>query len=114
MSLLLFTNHYLVTTKSNNVFVSSMNFGTFGLYLMELVFSNLWNKGYIIIRLEHLLKVSPHDAEFVKKQLVRVKLSGDGTNIGKRLHIVTFTFTLLEEGNKAHSSDGNHILAVFK
>ena len=66
------------------------------------------------IRLEHLLKVSPHDAEFVKKQLVRVKLSGDGTNIGKRLHVVTFTFTLLEEGNKAHSSDGNHILAVFK
>ena len=28
--------------------------------------------------------------------------------------VVTFTFTLLEEGNKAHSSDGNHILAVFK
>ena len=25
-----------------------------------------------------------------------------------------FTFTLLEEGNKAHSSDGSHILAVFK
>ena len=66
------------------------------------------------VRLEHLLKVSPHDAEFVKKQLVRVKLSGDGTNIGKRLHVVTFTFTLLEEGNKAHSSEGNHILAVFK
>lgn len=41
-------------------------------------------------------------------------MSGDGTNIGKRLHVVTFTFTLLEEGNKAHSSDGNHILAVFK
>ena len=49
MSLLLFANHYLVTTKSNNVFVSSMNFGTFGLYLMELVFSNLWNKGYIFV-----------------------------------------------------------------
>lgn len=66
------------------------------------------------VRLEHLLKVSPHDTEFVKKQLVRVKLSRDGTNIWKRLHVVTFTFTLLEEGNKAHSSEGNHILAVFK
>ena len=32
----------------------------------------------------------------------------------QNLHVVTFTFTLLEEGNKAHSSDGNHILAVFK
>jgi len=71
-------------------------------------------KERLYVRLEHLLKVSPHDAHFIKKQQVRVKLSGDGTNIGKRLHVVTFTFTLLEEGNKAHSSDGNHILAVFK
>ena len=41
-------------------------------------------------------------------------MSSDGTNIGKRLCVVTFTYTQLEEGNKAHSSDGNHILAVSK
>ena len=29
----------------------------------------------------------------------RVKLSGDGTNIGKRLHVINFTFTLLDEGS---------------
>ena len=40
------------------------------------------------------------------KQEVRVKLSGDGTCVGKRLHVVNFTFTLLDEGSKAHSADG--------
>ncbi len=64
------------------------------------------------VRIEHLLKTSDPEAEFVKKKLVRVKLSGDSTKIGKRLHVVTFTFTILE-GSKAHSCDGNHILAVF-
>ena len=38
---------------------------------------------------------------------------GDETNISKCLHVVGFTFTLLDE-NQACSSEGNHILAVFK
>lgn len=42
-----------------------------------------------------------------------MKLSGDGTNIGKRLYVINFTFTLLDEGNRT-SSRGNHILPVFK
>lgn len=66
------------------------------------------------IRVQHLLKVSQPDARFIRDRVLRVKLSGDGTNIGKRLHVVTFTFTLLDEGRKAYSSEGNHILAVFK
>ena len=45
---------------------------------------------------------------------VHVKLSGDGTNIGKRLHVVNFTFTLLEEGSHVHSFEGNHTLVIFK
>ena len=48
------------------------------------------------------------------KQEVRVKLSGDGTCVGKRLHVVNFTFTLLDEGSKAHSADGNYCLAMFR
>ena len=43
-----------------------------------------------------------------------VKLSGDGTNIGKRLHVVNFTFTMLDEGEKAYSAEGNHVLAIVK
>lgn len=34
--------------------------------------------------------------------------------IGKRLHVVNFTFTLLEEGARAYASEGNHTLAIFK
>ena len=43
-----------------------------------------------------------------------MKLSGDGTFVGKRLHVVNFTFTILDEGRRAHSSDGNYCLAIFR
>ena len=43
-----------------------------------------------------------------------VKLTGDGTKIGKHLHVVNFGFTLLDEGDKAYSPAGNHCLAIFK
>ena len=66
------------------------------------------------IRLTHLLRVSKSDAAFRQEKVLHVKLSGDGTNIGKRLHVINFTFTLLEEGPLAHSCHGNHILVVLK
>ena len=66
------------------------------------------------IRVQHLLKSLEPDAELNGNRVLRLKLSGDGTRIGKRLHVVMFTFTLLNEGRKACSSEGNHILAVFK
>lgn len=46
--------------------------------------------------------------------MVRVKLSGDVTSIGKQLHVINFTYTLLDEGEKACSAEGNHTLAVFR
>ena len=30
------------------------------------------------------------------------------------MHVINFTFTLLDEGSLAHSCDGNHTLAIFK
>ena len=66
------------------------------------------------VRIEHLLRVSPPDSEFIKSKKVNVKLSGDGTCIGKRLHVVCFTFTVLEESEITGSYKGNHALAVFK
>ena len=70
-------------------------------------------KDRLQIRLEHLLKTADKMAKFIVEKRVNVKLSGDGTRIGKRLHVVIFTFTLLEE-EQFCSSIGNHILAVFK
>ena len=42
-----------------------------------------------------------------------MKVTGDGTWVGKRLHIVTFGLTLLEEGAAAKSS-GNHSVCLLK
>ena len=56
---------------------------------------------------------SPPDVPFLINKMVRVKLSGDGTRIGKRLHVVNFTFTLLD-GDAAYSSEENHPIAIFK
>ena len=68
----------------------------------------------LTIRLSRLLAISPEDAVFKQKKTLRVKLSGDGTRIGKRLHVTNFTFTILDEGPIAHTSEGNHILAIVK
>ncbi len=65
-------------------------------------------------RISHLHKVAPSDATFRTSKVVNVKLSGDGTNIGKRLHVINFIFTLLEEGPLAYSSEGNHTLTIIK
>ena len=46
--------------------------------------------------------------------MVRVKLTGDGTKIGKHLHVVNFAFTLLDEGDHAYTSAGNHCIAIFR
>lgn len=66
------------------------------------------------VRVAQLLKTAPHDAPFRSNNKIHVKLSGDGTNIGKRLHVVNFTFTVLEEGALAYSCEGNHTLAIIK
>lgn len=65
-------------------------------------------------RLQSLIKNTPSNAAFKLDHKIRVKLSGDGTNIGKRLHVINITFTMLDEGGKAMSADGNHLIAVIK
>ena len=39
-------------------------------------------------------------------ETIRIKLSGDGTNIGKRLTVINFTFTLLNEKEVAMGEKG--------
>ena len=45
---------------------------------------------------------------------LKVKLTGDGTFIGKHIHVVNIAFTLLNEGDHAMAADGNHTVAVLK
>lgn len=71
-------------------------------------------KERVKIRLEALLKNSSPNDPFRQNSKICVKLSGDGTNIGKRLHVINVTFTILDEGNKSMSADGNHLIAIIK
>ena len=43
-----------------------------------------------------------------------MKVSGDGTRIGKHLQLLNVTFTIINEGNVAMSEKGNYVIAVIK
>jgi len=43
-----------------------------------------------------------------------MKLTGDGTHIGRGNNVVNIAFTILEEGTKACSAQGNHTIAILK
>ena len=42
-----------------------------------------------------------------------MRLSSDGTKIGKNLHVINFTFTLPDE-DQSLSAAGNHTIAIMK
>ena len=49
-----------------------------------------------------------------KVTTTKVKLSGDGTNIGKRLKLENVTYTILNEKDAAVNEKGNYVLAIIK
>ena len=48
------------------------------------------------------------------RDTIKVKMNGDGTNIGKRLTVVNFGYTILNERKVAIGEKGNYILAIIK
>lgn len=69
-------------------------------------------KSRLEARVKVLVDKSQEEVSLANK--IRVKLSGDGTNVGKHLHVINITFTILEEGSQAMSAEGNHLVAVVK
>lgn len=45
---------------------------------------------------------------------IQVKLTGDGTNIGKNVHVVNIAFTILNDFSSVASPYGNHSIAILK
>ena len=43
-----------------------------------------------------LVRTANEDSRFRQTKTVRVKLTGDGTYLGSKIHVVTFGFTVLE------------------
>ena len=62
---------------------------------------------------EHIVRLQKN-GEINDGETIKIKLSGDGTNIGKGLTVVNFTFTILHEKDVAMGEKGNYILAVIK
>jgi hypothetical protein len=46
--------------------------------------------------------------------VIKVKLTGDGTQIARGLSVVNVAFTILEEGQQATSVVGNHSIAILR
>ena len=67
-------------------------------------------KGRLIDRLEHLQSAASDDSGCKLNSTVGVKLTGDGTYIGSRQHIITFGFTIIDEGSLCKSASGNYCL----
>ena len=49
-----------------------------------------------------------------KATTIKVKISGDGTNIGKRLKLENVTYTILNEKDAAMNEKGNYVLAIIR
>ena len=45
---------------------------------------------------------------------IKIKVSGDETNIGKPLHILNVTYTIINEDSAAMSEKENYVLAIIK
>ena len=60
-----------------------------------------------------LLKDAPPSAAFRSTKRIRVKLTADGTNMGKRHHCIVVAFTLLDASKTVASADGVHPIAVI-
>ena len=49
-----------------------------------------------------------------KDPIIHVKLAADGTNIGRNLKLLNFTFTVINEGAKSKTANGNYTLGIFE
>ena len=50
----------------------------------------------------------------VTLQMVRKKLTADGTRIARSLDVVNIAFTIIDEGSRAQSVLGNYSIAILK
>ena len=49
-----------------------------------------------------------------RDEIIHVKLAADGTNIGRSLKLLNFTFTIINEGGRAKTATGNYTVGIFE
>ena len=68
-------------------------------------------------RIEHRIKYLIQQNSLVGKptlSTIRIKLTGDGTQIGRGLKVVNIAFTVIDEGERANSVLENYTIAILK
>ena len=64
--------------------------------------------------LQARLKVCLETFSLSVGEVIQVKLTGDGTNIGRNLHVINIAFVLLNDTSSVSSPHGNHSIAILK
>lgn len=54
------------------------------------------------------------EGQVFRDHIIHIKLSADGTNIGRNLKLLNFTFTILNEGQRAKRATGNYTLGIYE
>ena len=49
-----------------------------------------------------------------KDEIIHIRLAADGTNIGRCLKLLNFTFTILNEGPRSLTANGNYTLGIYE
>ncbi|XP_060065214.1 uncharacterized protein LOC132545546 [Ylistrum balloti] len=66
------------------------------------------------VRLEAVISdIVSDNPEFAPENVLKIKISGDGTRVGKHMNFVNFTFTVMND-SKCVSVQGNYPLAIVK
>ena len=65
-------------------------------------------------RLEKRVKHLQQQNLLKSNDTLKVKISGDGTKVCRKLNLINITFTLLNEGTIAMPPGGNHTIAIIK
>ncbi|CAF0834792.1 unnamed protein product [Brachionus calyciflorus] len=66
------------------------------------------------IYLENKYPDGNYDSKKFTDDTLYIKLSADGTNIGRNLKLLNFTFTIINEGSKAKTANGNYTIGIFE
>ena len=67
-------------------------------------------KDRLTIRLEHMVKIY---LSLKNESSVKVKITGDGTQVSRSMHTLLLAFTILDGNENPNSPTGNHVIAMF-
>lgn len=67
-------------------------------------------KTRLTIRLQHMMKINP---SLTNESSINVKITGDGTQVSRSMHILVLAFTILDGSENPNSPSGNHTIAML-